>query len=249
MISLKDIRAIKPAKNCKLSLISNYALAGKKLPKTEKGEKNRRLSVLMDVQPFVLQNTPELTQLLVAMNRLNQFMTMKLSITSQTWYVRSSLDRMFPGIKLAKTPVFECLEAEHINLFFWRSICQRLVTSKRASDAATLNAKLSSNNDMLNKAERDTRDLILNLGIGKFNSETDSLADPLRILSPAEINRLIDKGYKGSRLTDASVFEERLFPKLDVFELTMTQGIFSNEVVENEFVNQSSLSKLLGSSC
>jgi hypothetical protein len=223
-------------------------MAGKKLPKNEKGEKNRRLSVLVDLQPFVLQNTPELTQLLIAINRFNQFLTIKLAITEQTSHVRTSLDSMFPGVRIAKTPVLEGLTGEQVNLFFWRAICQKLVTSRRASDAATLNAKLSTNNDMLSKAERDTRDLITYLELSNGESEPESsLADPLRLMSSGELNRQIDRAYKAARLSESSFAEEQLFPKLDVFELTMTQGIFANEVVENEFVNQSSLSKLLGS--
>jgi hypothetical protein len=218
------------------------------LPKTEKAEKNRRLSVIADLQPYVLQNTPELTQLLVGLNRLNQFLTMKLSITKHTTYIRTSLETLFPGVAIAKIPVLESLGAEQVNLFFWRAICQRLVTSRRASDATTLNAKLSTNNDMLSKAERDTRDLITQLELGKNETEPEnSLADPLRLLTPAELNLQIERAYKAARLSESSFAEEQLFPKLEVFELTMTQGIFANEVVENEFVNQSSLSKLLGS--
>jgi hypothetical protein len=223
-------------------------MSGKKLPKNERGEKNRRLSVLAEVQPFTIQNTSELTQLLIGLNRLHHILVIKLSVTEDNHFAFSALDMMFPWIHLAKSNTLLSLQAENINLFFWRAICQRGVTSKRASDAATLSAKLSTNNDMLSKAERDTRDMITHLDISRKDlDKEEELSDLMWFLKITELNILLERTYKAIRLTDSSFVEETLFPKLEVFELTMTQGIFSNEVIENEFVNQSSLSKLLGS--
>lgn len=216
-------------------------------PKTQRSAQKKRLSVIMDIPPCQVGNTNELMHLLVSMNRLNQFLTMKLSVAKDTAFVSKTLDWMFPYMNFFNRNISEHLQAENVNLFFWRAICQRQVTSKRASDAATLSAKQSANNEMLSKAERETRDVIELLGIQKIDSENESSTCQIqRLLSPREINLFFDRTYKAVRLSDPSYVEETMFPKLEVFELTMTQGIFSNEVADNEYTNQSTLSKLLG---
>lgn len=218
------------------------------LPKVQKTAQKKRLSVIADIPPCQILNTPELNQLLVGMNRLNQFMTMRLEITRDNLFVQSTTDFMFPYLNILSRNICESLQAENINLFFWRAICQRQVTSKRASDASTLSAKQSANNDMLSKAEKDTRDLINFMEMQKQDLEKEQIVgDILRVLSVRELNGLFERAYKAIRLTDSTFPEESLFPKLDVFELSMFQGIFSNEIADNEYTNQSTLSKLLGS--
>jgi hypothetical protein len=217
------------------------------LPKVQKTAQKKRLSVVADIPPCQILNTPELTQLLIGMNRLNQFLTMRLTIAKDNHYVQAANNWMFPYMNLLSRNTSDSLQAENINLFFWRSICQRQVTSKRASDASTLSAKQSANNDMLSKAERETRDLINYFDLQKKDLEKEeNVGDILRVLSVREINSLFDRTYKAIRLTDANFAEESVFPKLDVFELSMFQGIFSNEIADNEYTNQSTLSKLLG---
>jgi hypothetical protein len=203
----------------------------------------------MDVPPCQVGNTSELTHLLASLNRLHQFLVMKLHVAKDTAFVSKTIDWMFPYMKLYTRNTSESLQAENINLFFWRSICQRQVSSKRASDAAMLSAKQSANNEMLSKAEQETKNVIDLLDIVKQDSEKESSNCLVhRLLTPREINIFFDKTYKAVRLSDATYIEESICPKLDIFELTMSQGIFSNEVADNEYTNQSTLSKLLGSS-
>lgn len=191
--------------------------------------------------------TNELSHFVVNLNRINQLLVMRTSILKDASVVTKTLNRLFPHIEMVKRPTTDSLLIDSINLFFWRSVCQRQISSKRSVDQL-ITMKNPNSKEVLSKTEKETQKLVDSLGINVLQRENIAdLQEPNRILNPRELAVLFSKALKQIKTEDPTIEEEGMIPKIDLFDLSLAQGVFSTEVGESEYTNQTGLSKLLQS--
>jgi tetratricopeptide (TPR) repeat protein len=224
----------------------NYSL--QTTPQKANKMKKNRASGSSELPPCLVSSSQELLCLQVSLHRLNILNTLKHSILSDNSYSFQTLNQIFPYLRTCFRTISENLLAENINLFFWKSVCQKPVTSNRMNEAAALNLKQSTSHEALTAAEKRTQESILLLGINTPKHDVYSCLHHLhRYLTPSELNALFNRQSRLCRLADPTFEEESLSPKIEIYDQTLPSTLSVQEVEDTEHVNQSSLSKIIGS--
>ena len=91
----------------------------------------------------------------------------------------------------------------------------------------------------MGQAEKDKYEFILAAGLKPPKLDSMTLTHEVSLyLSAVDIAKQVKTLQKSVKPMDITFEEESVFPKVEVFDLSMNQGVFSQEVPEMDMQNQ-----------